>query len=158
MPRTIEIMLPLALMLSLLAPSYAADISVTGDWSRTIGTGDLQAGAGSDLVSAYQSDADAVLLTVWNTGGGAWRVDVRRADTTWDTDLTLSVRRTGDGTGGGTIGAGTTYQAIAETNAEFFSGSGDRSNVALQFNLTGMSLQVPPDTYVTTITYTVVDI
>lgn len=130
-------------------------INVTGNWSETIDASDLQAGAGSDLKSTYESAADAGLLTISDTAGGAWRVDVRRSDTTWHTNFTLSVKRTGDGTGGGSISSGAAYQAIGLSDAAFFSGAGDRSGIPLQFKLEGMSLQVPPATYSTTITYTV---
>jgi len=149
---------PLTLLLAVAVPGHAIDIAATGDWSLTITCADLQAGPGSDLVSTYESASDAVLLTITNTGGGAWRVYVRRTDTTWHGNFTLSVRRTGDGTGGGTISGGTAYQAIGETDAEFFSGTGDRSNIPVQFKLAGMSLQVPPATYATTITYAVVQL
>jgi len=151
-----RILLPLTFMLALAAPGRAIDFMATGEWSRTIGAGDLQAGAGSDLVSTYESAETAALLTISNTGGALWRVDVRRTDTTWHGNFTLLLRRTGDGTGGGPISGGTAYQAIGETNAEFFSGTGDRTNIPVQFKLAGMSVQVPPNTYATTITYTVV--
>ena len=130
-------------------------INVTGNWSETIDASDLQAGAGSDLKSTYESAADAGLLAISDTAGGAWRVDVRWSDTTWHTNFTLSVKRTGDGSGGGSISGGTVYQVIGESNVEFFSGTGDRSGIPLQFKLGDMSLQVPPDTYSTTVIYTV---
>lgn len=135
-------------------------IDATGGWSRTITADDLQARAGSDLVSTYESAADAGALTISGTTGNddAWRVDVRRTDTNWHGNFTLSVKRTGDGTGGGSISGGTAYQIIGTSDAEFFSGAGDRGGIPLQFRLQGMSIQVPPaDTYSTTITYTVVD-
>jgi len=132
-------------------------IDATGDWSETIDASDLQAGAGSDLKSTYESAAGTGLLTISGTSGNGdtWRVDVRRSDTTWHTNFTLSVKRTGDGTGGGSISSRAAYQAIGLSDAAFFSGAGDRSGIPLQFKLEGMSLQVPPATYSTTITYTV---
>lgn len=135
-------------------------IDVTGDWSVTIDASYLQAGAGSDLRSSYESAGDAALLTIVGTQNkhDVWQVDIRRTDTTWPSDLTLSVRRTGAGTGNGGISGGAAYQEIGTTDTEFFSGTGDRSGIPLQFKLEGMSLQVPPNTYSTTITYTVVDI
>ena len=133
-------------------------IDATGDWSETIDASDLQAGAGSDLKSTYESAAGTGLLTISGTSGNGdtWRVDVQRSDTTWHTNFfTLSVKRTGDGSGGGSISGGTVYQVIGESNVEFFSGTGDRSGIPLQFKLEGMSLQVPPGIYSTTVTYTV---
>lgn len=143
-----------------LTPALAIDIDVIGGWSRTITAADLQAGAGSDLISTYESAADQASATIFNTAGNtdAWRVDVRRSDTNWHPNFVLSVRRTGDGTGGGVVSGGTVYQAITTTDAEFFSGTGDRSNIPIQFKLEGMSIQVPPSNYSTTVVYTVVDI
>jgi len=137
----------------------AIDIAVTGPWSLTIDEDDLIAGAGSDLISTYESNTDQVSIVISNTTGNDdnWRVDVRRTDTTWHSDFVLSIKRTGDGTGGGSITDGTTYQQVGTTNSEMFSGAGDRSNIPIQLQLGGVSLQVAPDTYSTTITYTVVD-
>jgi len=158
--KVIAIILPLTLLLAVVAPGLAIDITAIGDWSRTVTAADLQAGAGSDLISSYESAADAGDLTISGTGGtgDVWRVDVRRTDTTWHGDFTLSIKRTGAGSGGGSIDGGTAYQAVGTANAELFSGAGDRSGIPVQFRLEGMSVQVPPNTYSTTVTLTVVDI
>jgi len=150
------------LLVSILCPSGAGaiEITATGPWSLTIDADDLVAGAGSDLVSTYESNADQAVIVISNTTGNEdnWRVDVKRSDTTWHNDFVLSVRRTGDGTGGGAITGGSGYQAVGTADSAFFSGAGDRSNIPIQLQLSGVSLQVAPNTYSTTITYTVVDI
>jgi len=140
--------------------AQAIDLTAAGSWSRTITASDLQAGAGSNLVATYASGASQVSLTLTGTTGADdnWRIDVRRADDLWHNDFSLSVRRTGDGTGPGTIIGGDVYQAITLTDASFFSGAGDRAGVTLQLQLSGLSVSVPPATYLTTITYTVVDV
>ena len=137
----------------------AIDITVAGPWSLTIDADDLIGGAGSELNSTYESTANQTLIAISNTAGNDdnWRVDVRRADTTWHNDFTLSVKRTGDGSGGGSVSGGSAYQAVGTTDSAFFSGSGDRSDVPIQLKLSGVSLQIPPDTYLTAITYRVVD-
>lgn len=159
MRATTAIISGLVLILGVVTPARAIDITVSGDWSRTITASDLQAGAGSDLASTYESASNQASITISGTGGNtdAWRVDVRRTDTTWHANFTLSVKRTADGSGGGGISGGTAYQAITTTDASFFSGTGDRTGVTAQLKLEGMSVQVPPATYSTTITYTVVD-
>lgn len=131
-----------------------------GGWSPSIGSADLQAGAGSNLISTYQSQPNLLGITISGTTGIAdtWRVDVRRTDSVWNGLFILSVRRTGDGVGGGSVTGGDVFMAIANTDAAFFSGAGDLSNIAAQLQLQGVSLQVPPNTYSTTITYTVVDL
>ncbi len=135
------------------------DITATGNWSETIDASDLIGGAGSDLTSTYESASAQTSITITNTQNNVddWRVDVRRADTTWHGNFTLSVQRTGDGTGGGSISGGVSYQAVGTTDASFFSGAGDRTGITVQLKLDGMSVQVPINTYSTTVTFTVVD-
>lgn len=137
----------------------AIDIAVTGSWALTIDASNLTGGAGTDLTDTHESASHQVTVTISTTTGNDdnWRVDVKRTDTTWHGDFTLSVKRTGDGTGGGTITGGAAYQAVATTDNAFFSGAGDRSDIPVQLRLSGVSVQVPPDTYSTTATYTVVD-
>lgn len=137
----------------------AIDISVTGNLTRTIDTSDLQSGAGSNLISIYESVSDHGLMTLSNTTGNAdnWRVDVRRSDTTWNGNLVLFVKRTGDGSGGGSISGGSGYQQITALDSQFFSGSGDRTNIPIQLKLSGVSITIPPNTFSTTVIYTVVD-
>ncbi len=143
--------------------SRAADaigISITGNWILSITSSDLVAGAGSDLAGSYQSSSGQVAVDVIGTSGSsdAWRIDVRRSDTTWHESLVVSVKRTSNGSGSGTISGGTAFQSIGPTDATFFSGSGDRSAIDLQLQLSGLSVQVPPSTYSTTVIYTVIDI
>ncbi len=140
--------------------SHAAiSITATGIWFETINSADLQAGAGSDLTSAYESAADAASISVSGTGGTSdnWRIDVKKTDTTWHSSLHLYVKRTSDGTGSGSISGGTSYQEAADTDQSFFSGAGDRSGADIQLRLTGVSVQIPPDAYSATVYYTVVD-
>ncbi len=134
---------------------FAADITAVGGWTETIGASDLVSGAGSDLQSDYYSSTNATTLDV--TAAGNYRVDVRRSDTNWSTSFTLYVKRTSDGTGSGTISGGTSYMTVSLADAEFFTGSLDRTGIDLQYHLTGMSINIPPDTYSTTLTFTVVD-
>ncbi|HYE77629.1 MAG TPA: hypothetical protein VEI97_06560 [bacterium] len=136
-------------------PLIAAD----GDWAPSIGAGDLQAGAGSDLAPTYESSASQVALDITATAGDgdSWRVDVRRTDADWPAAFTLAVRRTSDGMGSGSINGGDMYLTITESDQPFFAGAGDRLNIGAQLRLGGVSLQVPPGIYGTTLTYTLVD-
>jgi len=140
--------------------SYAIDLTSAGSWTRVVTESDLQGGAGSNLVATYTSNASEVSLSVTGTIDVAdnWRIDVRRADDIWHDNLSLFVRRTGDGIGPGTISGGGSYQEITLTDAPLFSGAGDRTGVTLQLQLDGMSVSVPAAIYSTTITYTVVDV
>jgi hypothetical protein len=145
----------------LVANGAAAAISVNavGSWSRTVAASDLVAGAGSDLHSSYESAAAQVSLHISGATDkdDAWRVDVSKTNGTWSGAFHLFVRRTGNGDGAGSISGGATYQEIGSMATAFFSGAGDRTSIPLQLELSGMSVQASPNTYSTTVTYTVVD-
>lgn len=133
-------------------------ITTTGSVSDTINADDLQAGPGTDLNPSYESAADAASITISGTAGAedTWRVDVKKVDTTWHGSLILSIRRTGDGTGG-SVSGGTTYLAVTGADQTFFTGSDDVSGITAQLKLSGMSIQVALNTYTTTVWFTVVD-
>jgi len=136
--------------------AVSIDITSIGNWFLTIDENDLINGAGSDLNSTYESTTYQVSLTISSTSG-SWRVDVRKVNTNWHSDLHLWVRRTGDGSGG-SVSNGSVYQELTGTDQPFFTGSDDVSGITAQLKLSGMSVQVPPDTYTATIYYIVVDI
>jgi len=138
---------------------WAIDITSTGNWAETINAGDLVGGAGTDLNDQYTSASDQVAITISNTldDNDNWRVDVRKSDTSWHNDLSVSVKRTDGGSGTGAISGGTSFQTAGAVDAEFFNGRGDRSNVHVQLQVSGMSVSIPPATYSTSIVFTVVD-
>jgi len=136
-----------------------ADITATGNWSGTIDSSHLTGGAGTDLISIHTSGSEQVSITISNTAGDwdFWRVDVRKSDTNWHADLALSVRRTSPGSGTGSISGGTDYVAAGDLDTAFFNGRGDRTDVYVKLQLSGVSVQVVPDTYSASIVFTVVD-
>lgn len=136
--------------------ALGADVSSTGSWTKTVGAGDLIAGAGSDLRSQYESVSGTTSLDITNTAGGAWRIYARRASGTWDGALRLSMRRSSDGSGSGSIQGGSSYVELSNLDTEVFAGAGNRSGIALQLRLSGMSKSVSPDTYSAGIIFTVV--
>ncbi len=150
----VALALVLTLTLSIMGAASGQDITATGGWTETIDAGDLQSGAGSDLVGTYNSGAAATAISV--TYGTSWEVDVSRTDGTWHPDFSLYTQRTSDGTGAGTISGGTAYVEITGVDTEFFSGTQDRSDVGTGYELTGMSINAAPATYNTTVTFTIV--
>lgn len=152
--------IPLPVLLACLICSggicWAISITATGSWPETIDSDDLQAGAGSDLISTYESAADAVTIDISATVGD-WGLDVKKIDTNWHSNLHLHVKRTSDGDGLGSISGGDAYQEVTDTDQSFFSGNDDRSSITVQLKLTGVSIQVPSDAYTTTVYYTVSD-
>lgn len=153
--------LAIVFLVAITGESLRAQISVavTGDYSETIDAIDLQSGAGSDLIDSYESSTTAVSSDISGTAGVGdnWRVDIKKSDTTWDSNLYLDVKRTTDGTGSGSISGGIAYQEITDIDLEFFGGDADRADVKIQLRLRGVSVQILPDTYSTTVYYTVVD-
>lgn len=131
----------------------ALEISASGGWSRTITSSDLTAGAGSDLKSTYESASNATTINIL---GVTWQVAVRRVDTSWNSDFVLSVKRTSDGTGkGSTISGGLSYVTVGTTDSAFFSGTKNKTGINLQYQLSGVSITIPPGNYSTSITFTI---
>jgi len=144
-------------LLSFCGITLAITIGVSGNWSKTIDSSDLQSGAGSDLNDTYTSSTDTVTVDISGTVGD-WQLDVKKIDSNWDAGLVLYVKRTTDGTGFGSISQGTTYQQVTDIDQNFFNGTDDRSNIKVQLQLTGVSIQIQPDIYTTAVYYTVSDI
>jgi len=143
--------------------AQAQSISVSGEWSLTIDETNLQSGAGSDLVDIYESNTNQVYVSVTKSGGlfssWNWRVDITKSDVNWHSDFHLDVRRSSNGIGlGGSINGLTSYQEILDSAPPYFTGSRNRYLIAMQYRLRGVSVQVPPDTYLTTVIYTVTEI
>ncbi len=137
--------------------AYGIAITAAGSWTETINSSDLASGAGSNLSNNYESSSNATTLEIENCSGDGdnWRVYVRRSNVNWHNDLHIYVQRKTDGDGGGSISGGDSYHVITDSDTQFFSGAGNRSNIKLQYKLSGMSISVPPNAYSATITYTV---
>lgn len=157
-------MLPRFALLAALATfaptgAYAIDLQVVGAWSTAIDAGDLVGGAGTDLAPTHDSAPlqTAVDIATTTSPTDAWRVDVRRSDTSWDPAVRVWVRRSSDGTGAGSVSGGTSWVEVTSGGTTLFDGQGDRAGVGLQVRLTGLSVGVAVDTHATTLVYTVVD-
>ena len=158
MGRAFFFLVPFLLFLT---KAEAIDLSTTGGWTETVNELDLVSGAGSGLVDTYESVTDATSMTISNCTGDTdnWRLDVRRIDDAgWHGDFTLYVQRTSNGEGTGSVSGGLSYIEITTTDTQLFSGAGDRSNISIQYKLTGISIDVLPATYTETMTFTVVDL
>jgi len=149
----------LVLALSFAGELHAApSITVTGSWVESIDKNNLTSGAGSDLASTYTSASGQVTIDVSGAVDSSdnWRVDVKKVDSSWDSQLHPYVVRTSDGSGGSVSGGGS-FQEVTDVDATFFSGAGNVTGIQVQLKMTGASVQLDPASYSTAIYYTIVD-
>lgn len=147
----------IAVLILFTVDTLAIQISVSGSWTRTIDAADLQGLAGSDLNPVYESATNQIGIEIRQTGT-TWRVDIKKVDTNWHGNFHLFVRRTSNGVGSGSISGGTTYQEVTDVDLAFFNGSSTRNFIDIQLRLEGVSVQIPQDSYATTVYYTVTEI
>jgi len=141
-------------LLALTGFAHGADLTSSGDWVETINAADLVSGAGSALLNP-ESVSGVTTLSVSNPLV-TWRVRVHRTSGSWMSNVEIWVKRSSGGSGLGTISGGTSYMQLTGTDVDFFSGTLARSNISLQFKVTGLSLTVTPGTYQSPIVFTVV--
>lgn len=138
--------------------SQGLAITVTGDWSPVINISE----AGNDYPIHYESLSSQTLLTInpKNMIKDIY-VYVTRNDIVWNSSLTLKIRHTSTNMN---IRGGVDYQTITNVTppssvpnlvAELFTYSGTAISVPLQYEITGISVLLPVDSYSTIITYTV---
>ncbi len=133
---------------------WAISISATGSWSETIGS--PPPAAGSDLPNTCESTTNVISINITATSDN-WGLTVKKINSKWHDNLHLWVKRTSDGSGSGSISGGSSYIEATDIDNDFFNGNDDRSGINIQLKLTGISIQVPPDTYTATVYYTVSD-
>jgi hypothetical protein len=140
----------------LITSAHAVDISVTGDWSTFVDSADLTYGAGSDLRTTLESDIAQTTIDITNSLlDVVWTVKVRKSDIDWPSGVNLAVSLTDNGSGLGLV-SGSGDVTVTNTDQVFVTGLGDRYGMKLRFRLTGQSVSnLPPDSYNTSITYTV---
>lgn len=135
----------------------SATITTAGAWATiTIDATNLSAGIGSPLTSAYLSPISDVTFDITGTAAGAYNVTVKRTDILWPASVVLSVKRTGDGVGVGTIVNGNAaFQVVSTSDVAFFNGTDDRTTIPVQFEISNIDITIAPNTYSSTLTLTV---
>lgn len=145
------------LAISNMAIGQGIELTVTGNWAKDIAASDINE-AGNDYPTSYASNTNQTLLTInpknWNK---TIIVYVKRNDIVWNTNLNLKVKRTSNGTNGNAnIGGGIDYQLITNFDANFFTCTGYHTFIPLQYEITGISVVLPVQSYSTEIMYTVI--
>jgi len=137
--------------------SASINIATSGGWTQVIDQSYLISGPGSPLQSTYESITNATTIDV--TGcqqpDEPWLINVKRIDSGWNPNFYIFVKRTSQGN----MNGGLDYVLITDnTENFFFSGQGNIYSIFCQYKFTineGInSLLIPPGTYNTTITYT----
>lgn len=131
-----------------------ADLTSQGDWVLSVNASHLVTGAGSNFPAQFESLAGVTTLTITNAPGN-WSLKARCVGGHGHGGVAIHVKRTSAGTGSGTINGGTAYVELGANDAELFTGSEARSGISLQFRLTGLSPDVPPAAYFSSIVFTV---
>jgi len=85
----------------------------------------------------------------------SYRISVRRADTNWDNRLSFYVRRTGNGSGRGSIFGGTDFLLLDNFDRTFFEGFFTRSSIPIQYEFRNLSVLVPADGHTSAVVYTI---
>ncbi len=134
--------------------------SDAGGYAFDISSSSLASGAGSDFQNTFVSNTAAERLYISDTSGTeeAWSVYIKKSDNYWDDDLVLSAYVSSIGSGEGTVETTGDYQEITDANAVFFTGTGDRDSLTVQFKIRGISIStIEKENYSTEIVYTLAD-
>lgn len=109
--------------------------------------------AGNDISSIYTTSSALINLTV--RSGGNYRITVRKEDTNWDNQLSFYLRRTGNGSGRGTILGGTNFIELDNFSQTFFEGTFTRTSVPIQYEFRNLSVLVPATGHTSAVIYTI---
>ena len=139
------------LALACIGTSSAADIDITGQWSKIVTRSDLVGGAGTDLPPAIESSPALATVIISNAEGATWAVRVSRNDINWPQGANVSVRRTGESTCA--IG-GTDYVLLGGAAHSLFTGTGD-CEVQIQLKVEGISIHTAQSAYSLLIRYSI---
>ncbi|MFC2170056.1 hypothetical protein ACFLRM_05795 [Acidobacteriota bacterium] len=140
--------------------SWAQIITVTGNWIQIIDSSNLQGPAGSDLNPSYESAIDEIYIDLEELPSD-WEVDVKKFDENWDPNLNLYIQKISDGTAGTPLEGGEGYQLVTDSDQFFFEPGSGGSDLAIngiyiQLKVDGVSVQIPPDIYITKVYYTII--
>ncbi|MGV8946612.1 MAG: hypothetical protein ACOH1N_09300 [Lutibacter sp.] len=143
--------------------SQNISINVVGSWIKDIDASTIS-NAGNDYPSAYTSAANQTQISIGiSNKNKPVYIYVHKDDAVWDNSkLILKVRRTSDGTNNNTLVlpalSASSFQTITNTgiiSPYLFSCEGYNTIVPLQYEISGLSVLLPVQTYSTTVVYTI---
>lgn len=139
---------------------FAQSLTVSPGWSVTIPASTITE-AGLNYTTDATSSTSQSLMTVTGNTQTNPKVYVQKTDISWNSNLTLWLKRTGNGTGllAFTIAGGTTFQQITNSPLYFFDlftlfGT-SVNDIPIQYEIKGLSVLIPAQSYTTTLLYTI---
>jgi hypothetical protein len=133
--------------------SKSQRISVSGN--PTFSATDLNVTEAGDNFTSTITSTSGSLIKISNASTRYWHISVDRVDVSWNSNLHLWVRRSGNGTGYYAPYDGTTFQEVTSIDTYFFAGYGNLSSIPIQYQVSNISMLIPSGNYSTTIYYTV---
>ncbi len=129
------------------------EIRIKGEVEFSFNYSNIKAGEDYELETSSQRDG-ATLSIKKLKKNSYWSVTVYKSDINWNRSVKVYVRRTNNGSGSGSTWGGSNYRQIRNIPLTFLQGSGTLSNIYLQYKLSGISVNLPSNTYYTDIVYT----
>ena len=147
----------LFLFFSLLFTAKGQTIRATGGgWSNSIAATTITT-TGNNYSQNVTSGISQTFIDISPTTIN-WIVRINKMDTHWHNSLELYAKRVGNGfLTTATISGGTIFSIIQNTPVEFFRGTYSITSIPIQYEIRGLSVLIPADSYSTTIYYTISD-
>ena len=119
----------------------------------------------ANIVSESNLEVSVVYTSFWDkkdNPNGKWRMNVHKTDINWNPDISLQIKRTGNGlkfesTGNPNIHDGESYQPVSDIPVYFFRGKDQIVNIPVEIQLSGISLTMGAQNFETNILLTVYD-
>ncbi|MDZ7877124.1 MAG: hypothetical protein U5L45_05615 [Saprospiraceae bacterium] len=139
-------------------------IDANQGWAVAIPIGTITE-AGNDYAASTISPTAQTLIDFKTNRGTGYLISVQKIDIDWDVNLSLWVKRNGNGNGVGgnsvPMTGGETFIQLTNVLQDFFYNgaivSRNRQNVPIQYKILGYSVLLPVKTYITTVVYTISD-
>src|SRR6476620_9806394 len=154
MKSQLQILVTILLLCSI---ARGENMTGIGNWTFSLSAANLTNGAGSNFLGSAESISGTTVLSLGGVGSQTWTVVARRGAGTWDSGVTILVRRTSDGTGpgNGTISGGQSYIELTTSNTILFTGNKARDGVTIQYKVMGLSVRTPAATYTSPVIFSI---
>jgi hypothetical protein len=139
-------------------------VTVTGSWTVTVPSS-LITDAGMDYTQTFISATNQSLLDFKTGLAPSYTIFVQKMDTDWHPNLSLWIKRTGQGNGSGgrtiPMTGGENFMQVTNSPQPFFydasNSTHNRNNVPIQYQIQGLSVIIPVKSYSTTLMFTISD-